>query len=366
MKILVISKYDSVLPTRPEALVFIEMAKMSHDVTIMTVENSPFKADFLNAGIKLIPFVFKKKFSRKEIHFVRKVLEDGKYDIVHVFYNPAMINVAIAARKIKSKVLFYRGYCGNIHWWDPTQYLKYFNPRVDGIWTIAPAVEKLIRRNALFVKPEVFTILKGHNPRWYANITPYPLREKYKLPDDAFIVTMVANARRMKGLSYFIDALTKLPSNFPWYVFLIGKNLKTSSIERKLKRKGIEHKIIFTGHVADPLGYVAGSNCFVLSSIYGEATTKAVLEAMFLRIPCIITDIPGNELLMENMRHGIKVPPRNSEALARAILFYYFHPEVARDFAYHAYEHVCKHFNIQKTAQQLLMKYEEFLLQILP
>ncbi|MCX7697037.1 MAG: glycosyltransferase family 4 protein, partial [Bacteroidales bacterium] len=310
---------------------------------------------------KIISFKFKKKFSLKEINYARKILREGQFDIVHVFYSPAMINILMAARNIKTKIVLYRGYCGHIHWWDPTQYFKYLHPRVNAIWAIAPAVENLIKRNTLITSPYVFTVYKGHHPSWYNNISPYPIKLKYNLPENAFIITMVANARKMKGLRYFIDALAKIPTTFPIYTFLIGKGLKTANIEKKIKSNFLHRKVFFIGHVPNPLIYVASSNCFVLSSIYGEATTKSVLEAMFLKIPCIITDIPGNEPLMENMNQGIKVPPRNPDALAKAILFYYYHPQVAQYFAHHAYEYVNKTFHIDKTVKNLLQKYEELL-----
>lgn len=50
---------------------------------------------------------------------------------------------------------------------------------------------------------------------------------------------------------------------------------------------------------------VKASDAFVLSSLYGEATTKAVIEAMSLGICPLITDIPGNKGLVIHEECGL-------------------------------------------------------------
>lgn len=357
LKVLVISNYSGRNSSRPEAELMIGMSKMGLDITIMTCKDADYVKDFEEAGIKVIDFLAKKKFDKAEISIIRNELISGDYDIVHLFYSKAIINGLIAARGLKTKVILYRGYCGNIHWWDPTAYFKYLNPSVDAIWCIAPAVADLINRNNLFGKKKAFCITKGHNPDWYKNINPLDLAE-FNIPKNAFVASLVANARPMKGLKYLIKSTYKINENIPLYILLIGNGLASKEILKYVSKSPIKERIIFTGFRSDSLSIVKSSDIFILSSIYGEAICKSVIEAMSLGVAPIITDIPGNRYMVENYKSGIIVRRKNPKDIAEAIEFMYNNPEQRQSMGLQAKERMSKHYNIDDTIKQMILFYE--------
>ncbi|PKP02396.1 MAG: glycosyltransferase family 1 protein [Bacteroidetes bacterium HGW-Bacteroidetes-6] len=359
-KILVISNYSGLNSSRPEAEIMIGLAKRGIEITIMTPPEAEYVARFEEAGIRVIGFQPKKKFDRNEIGFIRKELIAGEYNIIHLFNGKAIINGMKAAKGLPVKVILYRGYCGNIHWWDPTAYLKFLNSRADGIWCIAPAVEKLINRNRIFGKKTAFTIAKGHHPDWYKDVKPKSLSE-FNIPQGAFVATMVANARPMKGLKYLIKATYKLSSNIPVYFLLIGNGLESAEIKKLVEKSPLKDRIIFTGYRNDSLELVKSSDVFVLSSLYGEAINKSVIEAMSVGVAPIITDIPGNQGLVIDGESGLVIPRKDPKAIAKAIERLFRNPDEKKKLAFGAKNHIACNYHIDKSIDQLHRYYVELL-----
>lgn len=351
-KILVISNYSGLNSSRPEAEIMIGLAKRGISITIMTPPEAEYVDRFKEAGIRVIGFQPKKKFDKIEIDFIRNELIAGEYNIIHLFNGKAIINGLKAAKGLPVKVILYRGYCGNIHWWDPTAYLKFLNSRADGIWCIAPAVERLINKNRIFSKKVAFTIAKGHHPNWYSNVEPKSLSE-FNIPHDAFVATMVANARPMKGLKYFIKATYKIDHEIPLYILLIGNGLESAEIKMLVDKSPLKDRIIFTGYRSDSLGLVKSSDVFVLSSIYGEAICKSVIEAMSVGVAPIITDIPGNRGLVIDCESGLVIPRKNPNAIASAIERLYRNPDEKSRLANGAKNRISSHYHIDKSIEEL-------------
>lgn len=353
LKLLVISNYSGLNSSRPEAELMLGLKKAGVDITVMTPGNAEYVPFFEAAGIRVIDFHPQKKFDRSEISFIRKELIDGQYNIVHLFNGKAIINGLKAARGLNVKVVLYRGYCGNIHWWDPTIYFKYLNKRADAIWCIAPAVAELINRNKIFGKKNAFCVTKGHNPEWYTNVENVSFNE-FGIPDNAFVVTMVANARPMKGLKYFIRATYKIDPALPIYILLIGNGLDSEDIIKLKEKSPMKDRIVFTGYRSDSMGLVKNSDVFVLSSIYGEAICKSVIEAMSLGVAPVITDIPGNRGLVINGESGLVIPRKDPVAIAQAIEYMYHHPEDRAKMALGAVNRIQEHYHINDTVSSML------------
>lgn len=354
IKILVISDYRHMLSARPEAEVFLGLDTKGFEITVMTYKGSYYANLFEQKGIRVIDFHPESKFDRKEIACIRKELMDGGYDILHLFNSKSIVAGIKAARRLPVKVVLYRGYTGNIHWWDPTAYLKFLHPRVDKIVCNSIGVEKLIRRNSIFNANKCITINKGHKTEWYEQYEPVNWQNE-GLPTDAFVVMCVCNNRRMKGLPYLLGALKYLPKDIPLHLVLVGRNMETKQNLRTIREGNYSNKVYFFGYREDVLKLVASSNVFVLPSIYGESITKSVLEAMSLGIAPVITDIPGNTELVDHGVNGLVVPRKNSKALAEAILKLYQNPDLCKHFGEKSKERIETVLNnsdtIEKTAE---------------
>jgi hypothetical protein len=71
MKILVISNYRPYHTARPEAEIFIGLAKLGLEIDIMTYGDAAYFEKFKEAGINVIDFHPEKKMDKGEIAFIR-------------------------------------------------------------------------------------------------------------------------------------------------------------------------------------------------------------------------------------------------------------------------------------------------------
>ncbi|PHN01770.1 glycosyltransferase family 4 protein [Flavilitoribacter nigricans] len=362
MKILVISSYDEIWnAVRPEGELFIGLHHLGEDVTIMTEGHSPYADRFRSEGLKVIDFHPKHKFKREESAFIREQLLAGNYDILHLFNNKAIINGIRAAKGLPVKVVTYRGYTGNVHWYDPSAYLTHLNPRVDAITCVSEAVRESFEGQLFFDQSKAMLVHKGHDPAWYADIQPASLAE-FDLPPEAIVVSMVANARKMKGLPYLLQAARQLSLDLPVYFLLIGRGMDTPEVRRELEQSPYGDRFRFAGFRKDDvLELVKACDISILPSIRGEGLSKVILEAMFLGKPVIMTNIGGNKGLAEPGKSGYVVPPGDAAALADALTELATDEGLRRRMGEAAKKHIAEHFGLEKSVRRQLEVYRKLL-----
>lgn len=362
MRILAISHYSHPVVYRPEAEIFIGLKKMGADIRVICVEGSPWTARFREEGIEVFENHPHKKLDRPFIKFLKNYIKTEKIDVIHLFNSKANINGLLAAKNTTCKIALYRGYEGNIHWYDPSAYLKYLHPRVDKIFCIAGAVEDLIKRNLFRNKDKVITIRKGHNPEWYSGVEALDVRAEFNIATDASVFCCVANARPMKGIPYLVGAFKYL-ENTNAHLLLVGEGLLDEEVQNVINTlpESSQKKIQFTGYRKDALQIVKGSDVFVLSSLYGEAITKSVIEAMNLGTAPLITDIPGNVDLVVPEESGLVVEKASSRALADGIIRYTDDVAFREKMALGAKQRMQSYFHIDKSIELYYKAYEDML-----
>jgi L-malate glycosyltransferase len=362
MRVLVISDYRSFHTVRPEAEIFIGLAKKGIQVTIMTYAESEYARRFEAAGIEVIDFHPEKKFDSAEISFIKKYLIEKQIDVIHLFNSKAIINGIQAAKNLKTKIILYRGYTGNIHWYDPSMYLKYLHPAVDAIQCNSIGVANLFRKQLFFKKEKAFAINKGHKSEWYRDVEAINLRKEFNLPQDSLVLINVANNRKMKGIPFLLKAIASIDKSIPVHLILVGRDMDTPENLEILRNANMESRVHFTGFRSDALSLVASADAFVLSSITGESITKAVIEAMSLEIPPIITDIPGNVELVEDAKSGIVVKFKNAHSLKEGILKFNSLTESQRkSMAQEARKRIDTVLNTENTVTKVLEMYNQVL-----
>lgn len=313
-RILVVSNYRSLVSHRPEAEIFISLQNLGHKVTVMTFKGAIYIPKFHKAGIDIIPYHPQKKKDPKSRALIRKTLDEKKIDLLFLFNNKAISNGLAASAGWTGQVILYRGCPGNIHWYDPTAYLKHLHPRVDHIICNSDAVKAHLDKALLWRKSKNVVIRKGHDPNWYDNVLP-KTRQDFGVNETDFILSFVGNDRRVKGIHYLLESTHYFEENMPIHLFLFGEGLKQKKYVDIAKKSRYMDRIHFMGHKKDVIQWVAGSDSLILSSVEHESLTKSVIEAMCVGTPVIITDIPGNKELLIHEESGLKVPPRNGKAI---------------------------------------------------
>lgn len=351
-KVLVIGSYDIIHTARPEGEISIGLAKAGFDMTVMTHGDTQYAIRFAEQGVRVIPFYPQHKFKQAESRLIRKELIDGRYDILQLYTSKAIVNGIRAARGLPVKVVLYRGYAGHINWYDPAAYLKYLHPRVDAIICNSIGVEEYLGRQITLDRRKLITINKGHDLRWYKDITPIDPME-LGIPEDAFIITCMANVRPMKGIPYLLEAMRWIPRDIPAHLVIGGRDTHTPQLMKIVRSLPDPSRVHLPGYRDDALNIVAASDVFALASVKGESITRAVLEAMALGIAPVITAIRGNAELVEDGISGLIVPPGNAKALAEAIVRLYQDPLLRKNIGAAARERIATRLSHERTVAEM-------------
>jgi len=350
MRILCISNHgDTLNSVRPEAEIFVGLARAGAQVTVMTQSNSAYAQIMREAGIEIIDFIPARKFSLKAIKFIRRTLKDGGHEIVYTFNNKAITNTAFAAIGLPVKLVTYRGQTGNISRWDPAAYLTHLHPRVNNVICVSQATRDDLRTQIRH--PEnVVAIYKGHSLDWYKE-SPADLTE-FGIPENAFVVVSVANNRPRKGVPTLIEAAGKLPSDLPvWWLF-VGSGMDSPEIQELVNKNPCKDRIVLAGHRKDAPAIVAACQVSVLASLKREGLPKTVIEAMAYGVAPVVSDTGGSAELVVDHKSGIIVQPGDATAIAEAVERLYRDEPLRERMGAAARARIESHFNVNQTVEQ--------------
>jgi glycosyltransferase involved in cell wall biosynthesis len=358
-KILVISDYRAVGSARPEAEIFIRLAGLGHFIDIVSYpEAREYNERFKQNGIGVIEAHPDKKFSKPFIQMLRERVVTEQYDFVHAFNSKGLTNAIRALKGLNTKLIAYRGYAGQTKWYDPTMYFKYFHPRVDHIICVSEDIRRIMAANMPFRQYKLSTIPKGHDPAWYDGIVPVE-RSTLGSTSDDILVCFLANVRPFKGLTYLLKATHLISTDVPFRFVFIGKGYDAPEVQQEIKASPFVSRIHVLGFRPDAINVLAACDSLVQVSTHGEGLSKSVLEAIFLGIPPIISDIPGNHGLIENGISGWVVPKKNASAIAHALTEMAGDPVERKRRGGKAKMHAHDQFHIDRTVEAYQRLYDQ-------
>lgn len=348
IKVLAISSYkDTWNSVRPECEMLISLAEAGAQVTVMAEADCEYAVRFREAGLRLVDFHARRKFSWKTIRAIRDEIMSGGHDVVYCFNNKAIGNAVWAVSGSRVKLVTYRGQTGNISRWDPACYLTHLHPRVDGIICVANTVRDDLLRHSRLGPERIVTIYKGHEREWYQDVRPADLTA-LGIPENAPVVICVANARPRKGIPILLDAWRRLVPG-DWRLLLVGSGMDDLNI-----RGMVAGRIHAVGFRKDVLSLVAASRIGVLPTIKREGLPKTVIEAMALGLPVVVTDSGGSRELVVEGKTGYVVPARNPGALSSALAGLMADEGRCREMGAAACNHLFDNFTSCRAGEQTL------------
>jgi glycosyltransferase involved in cell wall biosynthesis len=351
--LLVISNYSGAPnPIRPEAEIVLGLAKRGYKVWVMTPGASDYIQQLQASGCTIIDHQVKSKFDPASIRIIRRLIKEEGIQLIQAFYSKAIANAAWAVWSNRSvKLLSYRGYTGNIHWYDPSLYLSFLNPRIDKMVCLAESVRARYLANGVHPSRTI-TIHKGHSAQWYDHVIPANL-EEFDIPAGAMVCSFVANHRtKMKGVRYLVEAVGALPPDKKVHVLMIGDGLETTEVKEWIRQQGASNPFTFTGFRSDASNIVKACDVSISLSLFGEATQKAMIEAMYLGNPVIMSDIIGNRGMLVDGEGGCLVPPADAKAVTQALVRLHDQPELRAKMGQASREHISTFLAVEKSIEE--------------
>jgi glycosyltransferase involved in cell wall biosynthesis len=195
-------------------------------------------------------------------------------------------------------------------------------PKAYRVVTVCRPFAQQIER--LGVQPDRITIL--HNS--VKPFVPPPqeavqrVRREFGLADDEAVILSVGRVSQEKGHADLIRAAAALAamSGAPQFrVVIVGDGPERERLAQLATQLGIEKRIAFAGFQRDTKPYYAMATAVAVPS-HSEGSPNVVLEAMAAGLPLAANAVGGVPEILEEGVTGLMVPPRNPDAMAKALL----------------------------------------------
>ncbi|MCU1293203.1 MAG: hypothetical protein JWP08_2053 [Bryobacterales bacterium] len=149
------------------------------------------------------------------------------------------------------------------------------------------------------------------------------MRSQFGIPQDAFVVLMIASLNAAKRHDLLIEAAARaikyVPSLLVVFVGKDGDLVLRRRLGRHASARGFSDRLIWLPFQQDIREIEAAADVLVLCSD-NEALGTCVLEAMSLEKPVIVSDSGGICEVVEDGVSGVVIPAGNSDELAQALV----------------------------------------------
>lgn len=160
-----------------------------------------------------------------------------------------------------------------------------------------------------------------------------------------------------KGLPEFVEAAAILKPKYPAVEFRVVGPAESGpgGIPRDtLAAWAARGQVAFAPAVTDVRPELRRAGVYVLASAYREGVPRSVLEALSMGRPVITTDTPGCRETVLPGRNGFLVPPRDPQALAKAMERFILDPELIAEMGAESRLLAEARFDVNQVNNQIL------------
>lgn len=182
----------------------------------------------------------------------------------------------------------------------------------------------------------------------------------FNVPDDTFVMSIMARYAPEKGLPFLLASLAKLrkKTDKPFVCFIAGDGEEFDDFAVMCTNSKMNDCIIQLGFRRDSDKMLRSSDLYLNTSSKNEAMSFAILEAMNAGVPLVVTDIGGNRDLAETHTVcGRVLEYGDSDGFADAVLELMENKELAKQFSDNAVKKVSEEFDLNKLAIDVFKTY---------
>ncbi|MBI1957546.1 MAG: glycosyltransferase family 4 protein [Candidatus Niyogibacteria bacterium] len=177
-----------------------------------------------------------------------------------------------------------------------------------------------------------------------------------RIPANAPWIGINAELHKSKGIVYAIQAAAILAKETPFVLCIISGGEEYEALKRQISDAGLAERVFLLGYVDAASRYLKAFDIFLLPSVT-EALGYVLLEAGAAGLPVVASRVGGIPEIIEHEKTGLLVPPRDPEALERAMKFFIAHPDGARRIGENLRQKIASQFSLEKMAEQTLAVY---------
>ncbi len=179
------------------------------------------------------------------------------------------------------------------------------------------------------------------------------LRSKYRIPDNATIITTVARLVKRKGHLSVIKSLPSVLASHPnSYYLIVGDGPERVALERAAESVGVADNVRFTGNIPDGErdSAYAASSAFVMlpfdTSRDVEGFGISYIEALNRSVPIIAPASGGVAEIIRDGENGVVVRHNSTDEISDAIVSILNDPVRAREMGARGQAYVRERFSL--------------------
>ncbi len=346
------------------------MKEKGHTVVVVLGGDGPLRTELEDAGIKthsLVKLGRDISLSKDSASFwdIYAAVKRERPDVIHLHSPKAAGLGALASRLLRVKKIIY-----TVHGWTFNEDRSIWQKSLIAFfsWITMLLCHKTIllsereykqALNFPKIKDRLVMILPGMKQpvfmsidgarQFLAKMCAIELGELNKKITIGTIAELHAN----KGLDYLIKAIEQVSKEYPNILCIIfGDGEEKERLATIIKVAKLENNVKLLGFVNNASHYLKSLNIFILPSIK-EGLPYALLEAGFASLPVIATTVGGVPEIVEDMKSGVLVQPKNSRELAHSISFMIEHPQMRRQYGAALREAVIQKFSLERMATEV-------------
>ncbi len=235
------------------------------------------------------PFAYIKNLS--------KIIKDGKYDIIHIHGNSALMQVeleAIKKSKIKCKTIVHAHSTRCDHKFFHKILYKRFMRSYDCAMACGDAAGKWLYGNRDFIVMKNGRVIDEY--KFDPDIRKQ-IRSEFNLNDNILVFGHVGTFTEPKNHKYLLEVYKEIYNINPDTVFfMIGDGRLKSDIENKVNEYGMSKNVIFTGNITNIAEVLQAMDAMIFPSLF-EGMPLVLIEWQLAGLPCVISDVITKECI---------------------------------------------------------------------
>ena len=323
--------------------------------------DSPLEERADRSGIPVFPISMRGETDLAAVFQIRCLVRKGRYHIVHSHTSHAHTLAFLASAGIQTVRLVTRRVDFSIfrHSFLQLSGIKY-RYMADFYIAISHEIKRVLVNDGL-APHRIFVVHSGVDLDRFARISSHHLKKEFSIGNEEKIVLNAAHLAGHKGQKYLIEAIPLVLREVPLArFFIVGEGELQSELVHLTDYLGLKDKVVFTGFRKDVGAFYNLADLFVMSSVK-EGLGTAVLDALALGLPVVATRAGGIPESVFHDRTGRLVPPGDSAALAKEIIYMLKQPNEARRMGSRGQIIAREHFSIQAMIERNIDVYQQIL-----
>lgn len=291
-----------------------------HTVRVLSLRPAGEVANFLQKqGIEVISLgLTKKTWPGKTIKQIQQQLADFRPDLVHamLYWGIELARLACAGRNIKlissphfdmSKRPLYQ------------RVLDFLLKGLDAL-TVAESLSTAtyLINHQKYKKNKVFLLPNGANSAQFfkdENLRK-SMREKLKFTDENVVFIQVSRLEPVKNPILLLQAFRNVARVCPQArLVFVGDGTERQKLETFIEEAKLSSYVLLVGQQSNVNDWLNMADVFVLPS-NEESLPLALLEALSVGLPCVVTSVGDMPLWVEHGKNGFVFPPQDITLLS--------------------------------------------------